>query len=121
MFGASAAMLVLGAAAAGPGKAAELDGRLLDLVVQLEAVQTRIDCLPVNLDLDDELASLQDEFWPIAEEIAAIAARTPEGMQAKARAVRLVWLAVDTPPDEDDCDMPKRLTFGLVRDMLGEG
>ena len=122
LFGTGAALLVLGTAPAGPNKAAELDARLLDLVAKLEAKQVSIDAVGDALGnnnkgwqaYSEELAS----FWPIADEIADTPARTSVGVQAKAKAVRLVWRSLEG--DDEDTNHSARHVLGLIRDLLGE-
>ena len=133
LFGASAAALAL-FGAAGESKAAELDGRLLALVAELEDVQAEIAALCAEdmalLDAPDKEAASQrmhelddiidaqqvNRFWPLADEIEETSARTPEGIQAKAKALRIVLDAVG----QDEGPVSRHM-LGLVRDVLGEG
>ena len=117
LFGASAAMLLLGSVGAGEGKAAELDGELLRLEAQLQAKNAEQDAFPHADDGSNWPAfeALQEEFWTIADQIEAIPARTPEGLQAKARAVLVVRQNLT---NEEDNPLWEQ-TAGLIRDLLG--
>ena len=117
LFSASAAAVVL-FGAAGAAKAVELDGVLLKRVAELEAVQARLDVLNAGPDdVDDLFRDALDEFWAVASLIAETPARTPEGLAAKARTLRLVHRSL-TSSEEGHI---ARHVLGLVRDMVGEG
>jgi len=114
LFGAGAGLMLLAAQAAGGAKAAELDGELLALEAELQALEKEADAAAWS----DDLNRILDRYWQIADRIGAIPARTPEGIQCKARVLRSVrnMLVV-----EDESDHISRHTLGLVRDLLGEG
>ena len=118
LFGASAALLVLGAAPAGPGKAAELDGELLEAAAAIAAIDRQLaawdtsDKEPTDADYQAE----QDDFWLFADRVRQLPARTPEGVQAKARVLRLVLKSVTSEDDAVGLHV-----HSLVRDLLGEG
>ena len=57
-----------------------------------------------------------DDYWMFARRVLQLPARTPEGLQAKARVLRSVYNSLS---GEDD-DVGQHIN-GLVRDLLGEG
>ncbi|MCB8878260.1 hypothetical protein [Acidisoma silvae] len=92
------AMLVLAAAAAGQAKAEELDGELLSLKSEFDASEEELGKLfaedevlpnqdPRIQDIRDREAVLVDRRREIREEMADLAARTPEGLCAKAAVI----------------------------------
>jgi hypothetical protein len=121
LFGSSAALLLLAAPAAGAEKAAELDGALIrmcdDFTFRNQAwgvLLRQIDAMPQGAAQDALQAqadALSGGYRERRMEIADIRARTPEGMQAKARAAAAE--CDDDPPP--DCD----IMWSLVNDLLG--
>ena len=94
----AAGLLLLGLA--GPGKAAELDGELLDLVEQLVAHLAERRAKLTTMTDEEQGLAYHEQFVAslrgsppladvLAEKIAGIPTKTPEGVRAKARA--LVW------------------------------
>ena len=76
------------------------------------------DNIPLQDVLDAELGDLQAAFWPIVERIVATPATTMEGIQAKARASRTVWLSVRLDPGTKG-SAHERLIFSLLADTAG--
>ena len=113
LFGAPAAMLLVGRAGAGEGKARELDGRLLGLTAELLAIHARADGLETQDD-DAALSDVLDDYWEIADQIEEIPARTPEGIQAKAR----VLLSVVEMVGQEEGALSDHMG-SLLRDILG--
>ncbi len=125
------AMLVLAAAAAGTDKAQELDGELLELSRESAELSTELDRInDMICDLPRRggdahplrVRELQasDRFCELRELIADLPARTPEGIQAKARVV----LAEFDGDDEYEqypgqYDPRGALALSLARDILG--
>jgi hypothetical protein len=106
------------------------DAALLALAGRLKGVQTRIseneaasaaclDDVAKQNDLDRELDGLQDQFWPIVDQIAGTAATTPEGQRAKAGAARAVWLSVRGAPEQSS-STADRIIFRLICEVAGE-
>ena len=118
LFGGSAGMLAM-FGLAGASKAAEVDGPLLDLVAELEAVQADIDVMNADStqDIDSAFDAALADFWEIADELVDIPARTPEGLRAKAKALGLVYRSLGESVDSH----VGRHLLGLVRDMTGDG
>ncbi len=118
LFGAGGALLVLGAAPAGPGKAAELDGELMEVAAGIAAIDrqfatwNKASASVSNAEWQEELAA----YWELADRVAGLPARTPEGLQAKARVLRSVY---DSLAGHQD-DRISEHVHSLVRDMLGE-
>jgi hypothetical protein len=114
-----AALVAPGTAAreAGPAKAEELDGELLACCARGHALEAQAAVMvassppvahcPVWAAADD----LQDEAYRLWDRAAEIPARTPEGMQAKARFV-LARL--------EDEGVASALALSLARDVLGK-
>ena len=105
------------------------DAALLALASQLKTVQARINANEAasaacpddeakQTVLDDDLDALQAEFWPIVNQIAAMAALTPAGQRAKAGTARDVWLAVRSKPSQDS-STADRVIFGLLCEIAG--
>ena len=124
LFGTVGAMLLLSAAEAGAAKAAELDGELLALCEAFQ--QINHDYVAANYDLtltQERSEFLYDERRKLVLQIVALAAKTPEGLVAKARAARAAMHA-DVPEylceTFFDCaDYHDLLADSLCRDMLG--
>jgi hypothetical protein len=126
LFGASAAILLIGSAGAGEAKAAELDGELIAACARftwLEGEYGRLCRLtdwpaehahtPADEALATEFEAVRDEQFELGEWLAETEPRTPEGMQAKAGAV-LAYLG-----DEQPDGMIGRLRLSVLRDMAG--
>ncbi len=117
LFGAPAGLLLLAAPAAGPAKAAELDGELIALTARLEAIEAEADAFPaVTNERWHEFDAVLDRYWDVADEIVAIPARTPEGIQCKARVLRSVRAMLTSQND----DAISQHMLGLIGDLLGE-
>lgn len=120
LFGTMGALLLLSAAEAGQAKAAELDGDLLalcDEAVALHETGTAawgtLDASELSgTDVEPEAAwnmvYAHSATWhDLCEQIAALPARTPEGLVGKAKVLRRV-VALEEP-----------LVASLCRDLLG--
>ncbi len=120
LFGTMGAMLLLTAAEAGPAKAAELDGQLLGLCDEAVALHAEnvaatdaIDAAGLRLSSEEGAAAWEAVYarsatWhDLCAEIAALPARTPEGLRGKAIVLRRV-VALEEP-----------LVASLCRDLLG--
>ena len=120
LFGTMGGLLLLSAAEAGSAKAAELDGELLALcdeavalhqesVAATDAIDTAN--LPFSSREDRaawEAVYVRSATWrELCEQIAALPARTPEGLVGKARVLRRV-VALEEP-----------MVASLCRDLLG--
>jgi hypothetical protein len=125
----SLAMLVLAAAAAGQAKAEELDGELLALCREFHdnnhefARLTDIYCYldsttPRGIEIDGKLAVIVERLHELRGEISDLAARTPEGIRAKA-AVVLVDLSEDSSGSMEPTDDQYWSAWSLARDVLG--
>ena len=118
MFGAGCALLVLGGAQAGAGKAAELDGELLEVAAGIAAIDrqfatwTKARASVSNAEWREELAA----YWELADRVTDLPARTPEGLQAKARVLRSVY---DSLAGHEG-DRISEHVHSLVRDVLRE-
>ena len=118
LFGTSAALLVLGVAPVGPDKASD-DTELLENAAAIAAIDRQLAEWNTTKsgisdeDRNEELAS----YWEFADRVLELPARTPEGLQAKARVLRSVHKGVSGR----ELDRVGEHVLGLVRDMLGEG
>ena len=126
LIGSSAAMLLAGAFEAGATKAAELDRDLIEASREyfaLEAEFIRIGHLEgeVPLSEGDELIAQGDALLEQQEAIraamVAAAARTPEGLRAKAAVLR-DWLQSNYERTEPGCSNDW-LAWSLCNDLLG--
>jgi hypothetical protein len=128
VFGASAAMLLMGATEAGAAKAAELDGELIALCAEVERLNTEEAGLIwaddaqnpryKTLGQPEALAALRAasaRLQDVLEQIAAMPARTPEGLRAKAQAVHAFFFGM---PPEGGCPAGDAL-WSLVCDVAG--
>ncbi len=120
LFGTMGALLLLTAVEAGPAKAAELDGELLGLCDEAVALHAEnvvatdsIDAAGLRLSSEEGAAAWEAVYarsatWhELCAEIAALPARTPEGLRGKAIVLRRV-VALEEP-----------LVASLCRDLLG--
>ncbi|MBP0446700.1 hypothetical protein J8J14_18140 [Roseomonas sp. SSH11] len=118
--GACAATLVMMAApAAGAAKAAELDGELIALLA--EARRQWREWQPTPLGPNATLADLttRPPWHALVIQAASMPARSPEGMRAKAEAVRW-WVLGDHQTTCDRFHTPQEwLAASLVDDLLG--
>jgi hypothetical protein len=94
------------------------DSRLIRQAAELQASQTALDAFdPAD---DDEFGSKMDaaltEFWRIAGEVEEARAHSMNGLQAKARVLRLVFEC--TRGDDDRYYAGHML--GLIRDLNAE-
>jgi hypothetical protein len=97
---------------------AEPDAHLLSLVADIERVQARIDVMNGEQEPDDAaFDGALAEFWTLADQIAVIPARAPEGIAGKAKTLRYVHQGLST----DQTGHIARHMLGLVRDLVGEG
>jgi hypothetical protein len=126
------AMMVLAAAAAGVDKAQEVDGHLLALCRESVELSTDLDRITDALcDMEPKreahpLAQRKREaaerFCELRQLIADLPARTPEGLQAKAR---VVLAEFDGDDDYErypgQYDPRGALALSLARDLLGKG
>ena len=125
------AMLVLAAAAAGSAKAEELDGELLARCTEFQAVEAEMDHIWETL--GDRLMAERDahplaqreteasgRYCELREIIADMPARTPEGLQAKARVVLSEFRGEDNSSDfPGQYDPRGALALSLARDLIG--
>ena len=92
LLGAASTLLLLGATEAGPAKAAELDGALLDAYrrwLPWEAERVAVRSLSMEDDIwDARFDAYTDPWHDGVDEIMAITARTPEGIRVKATVLR---------------------------------
>ena len=118
LFGTGAALLLLAPFAVGQSKAAELDGDLLALCALLEAQQAEVRRVADDPNDEDmiKLDAALDGWWETVDEITATPARTPEGVRAKAGAVRTAVVGTSG----DACPSVKAMLASLLTDMLGE-
>lgn len=122
------AMLVLAAAAAGQAKAEELDGELIALCKEYHRIEDRaraIDHLadasigsPENARWEEIIHPLIERRHEIRFDISNLTARTPEGLQAKARVV-LADLTAGADDRFISYDPQQALGHSLARDILG--
>ena len=116
LFGVAGAMMLLSAAEAGPAKAAELDGELLSCCAEADRLEALSAAMVVGLPSSGrcpiwtEGDRLGDEAYTLRERVAALPARTPEALQAKA-------LLVLTRLEDDG--LASSLALSLARDVLG--
>lgn len=122
------AALILGAAADGQAKAAELDGELLALCQEFHDLQAKMDAAdeaaedsrtgsPAHRLWEATIRPLVDRSHDVRFEIAELAARTPEGLQAKARVV-MADLADGADPKFLSYDPQQALGHSLARDIV---
>ena len=126
LFGAMGAMLLLTSAEAGPAKAAELDGELLECCAEMLAIDRESDRLwAVCLALPDDAMHHPafdahdahwdghgDRYWDLARRLRHMPARTPEGLRQKAAA------ALSAMP-ADDRGAGGNLVVSLLDDVMG--
>ena len=129
--GSGLAMLVLAAAAAGSAKEEELDGELLarcaefrDLDNELERINDVLgDMLMVERDahpLAQRETEASERYCELRELIADTAARTPEGIQAKAHIVLAEFRGEDNSGDfPGQYDPRGALALFLACDLIG--
>ena len=128
VLGSFGALLMLGAAEAGPAKAAELDGELLDAYrrwLPWDAERVAIRALPMeDATWEPRFDAYTDGWHDGMHEIMAIPARTPEGIRVKATVMRALLEnhvgfgepGRGTPP----CASPSEaFAWSLINDMLG--
>ncbi len=126
LFGAGAALLLLVPAAAGAAKADELDGELIRLCAEIPGCKATIDCYNRDSASDAEWEAADGRWDELVEQIIDTPARTPEGIRAKAAALRCSLhrhLRNSTNPDiglTDHADEEDLLAWSLVHDILGE-
>ena len=103
LLGAPATLLLIGCAAAGEAKAAELDGELIDACAAFQkaaAESKRLDNLPDSPDEEctEAGAAYNDALRAV---MACASPTTPEGVQGKAGAA-FTALRIDNEPDLGD-------------------
>ena len=119
LFGASAAMLLLGGAA-GAGKAEELDRELLAACVDYHRAHDAMDGPYVS----DEINDANSEAHAAAlDRVVGLSPRTPVGLQAKAavayRALMdsvLIYLAI---PWREQASREQMIALDVLSDFLG--
>jgi hypothetical protein len=121
MFGAAAALLLAAPWTMGEAQANEPDGELLRLCARLERWdRERKRMNREDLDghdyTDEELDAVLDPWWETVVEITETPARTPEGVRAKAGAVRMAIVGTSG----DSCPQVTAMVASLLSDMLGE-
>jgi hypothetical protein len=90
--------------------------RLRRLCAELDRCQAAIDRLSPDGPADGDLDAAWDAWWTIVEAITLTPAATPQALQSKARAVRLVMAAVG----KDRSPEASALLASLLADLLGE-
>jgi hypothetical protein len=126
LFGTVGAMMLLTAAEAGQAKAAELDGDLLALCAEAGELDKETDRLydiftegvvgsPVESAAYAQLHAVNGRWHETIRAIAAMPARTPEGLRAKAA----MTLAAMPQEQKDDPDPFVLVAMSLFDDMLG--
>ena len=117
----AASMLLMAAPAAGPTKADELDGELLALLTEAKRLCQEWQTTP-RLPQPPTMADfLAPNAWePLILRACTLPARTPEGMRAKAEAVR--WWVLGEVTACDHLHAPQEhLAVSLVNDLLAVG
>lgn len=128
IVGSGASLLLLSAAAAGQAKAEELDGELLAACAEFTRAEERlvfIDTHPSGLSVgdprldiwEDGIADANQAWDDAALAVAALRARTPEGVWAKAAAAAAAYRRSVT--DDDDPPADHALIGSLFDDLLG--
>lgn len=122
------AMLVLAAAAAGQTKAEEMDGEMIGLCQEYHRIEDLLRAIDHLADAPTgsaEYARWKETVPPLVErryelrfDISRFTARTPEGLQAKARVV-LADLAAGADARFISYDPQQALGHSLARDILG--
>ena len=130
LFGTMGAMFLLTAAEAGPAKAAELDGELLECCAAAMAIDRESNRLwdaavaaaadspaghPAWRAYDDNEDATLGEWHDLVHQISDTPARTPEGLRMKAAVARSA-MPGERKDDLAPCD---RLALSLYADMLG--
>ncbi len=116
LFGTMGAMLLLSAAEAGTAKAAELDGELLECCAEADALEVTAKAMTKGVPSSgrspewEAADALREEAYDLRERAVELPARTPEGLQAKARVV-LERLEKEGQATE--------MAHSLARDVLG--
>jgi len=116
----TASMVLMPAPAAGPVKADELDGELLALLTEAKRLcqEWQNAPRPKTPTMADFLAP--SPWDSLIKQAAAIPARTPDGMRAKAEAVR--WWVLGSMTACDHLHAPQEhLAISLVNDLLSRG
>ncbi|WP_284945337.1 hypothetical protein [Acidisoma cladoniae] len=124
-----ASMLILMAAEAGVAKAEELDGQLLALCAEYHEKEDEFDRLsdifdaldradPEHRRIDAVFTPLVGRIHEIRDEVSEIAARTPEGLRAKAK-VSLRELAHGGNLGGGPANEADRVVWSLCCDLLG--
>ena len=123
LFGGASALHLAGEAEYGTAGCAEHDAELLTLADKLAALDERrielikaVDTATTNFECRQRKAALEtvDEQWDeLAEQMEEIPARTPAGLDAKARTLQrlLRRLGID--------ELEHRLAASLVGDLIG--
>lgn len=129
---AGVAMLVLAAAAAGQAKAEELDGELLSLKAEFDGTERELDLLsaedeaisnndPRIRGIRSREAVLVSRRREIREEMADLAALTPEGMRAKAAVIFIDFRGRADNRYPLSYSPEAAIVASLARDLLGRG
>ena len=128
VLAAAAAAAALPALAAPAGTQVSPDAELLRLLAEMDALQRQADpifdrawALPSSSAEGKELLAraygLMDIWHERKRQVAALPARTTEGLRAKAKmAMTFVDLHADGTPSEDDM-----ITWSVLRDVLARG
>jgi hypothetical protein len=129
VFGASAALLLVGATEAGAAKANELDGALLAAAKRIEALEAEerrlqplYDVMPPTPESEHyeaECDALRDERKEVLDYLAETPARTPEGLRAKALALVAFWGGPDGRHELDLISAHQRLEWSLIKELAG--
>ncbi|MBP0445025.1 hypothetical protein J8J14_09555 [Roseomonas sp. SSH11] len=116
----AATLTMMAASAAGAAKAAELDGELIALLDEARRLCREEDAQPLTAKTFADFACRQP-WQDLVERAARMPARTPEGLRAKAEAVRW-WVLSDHRTACDRFNVPQEwLAVSLVEDLLGRG
>jgi len=118
----AASMGLIPAPAAGPTTAGELDGELLALLTEAKRLCQEWQSAPMPTQPWTLAEIIAPNPWePLIRQAAALPARTPEGMRAKAEAVRW-WVLGDGMDACDRLHAPQEhLAVSLVNDLRSGG
>ena len=117
VFGTMGALLLLTAAEAGTTKAVELDGELLECCAEAAALEAHARALTKGIPSSgrspewEAADAMLEEAYDLRERAIELPARTPEGLQAKAKVV--------AARINDDDPIVMGMAFSIARDVLG--
>ena len=125
LFGSGAALLLMAPVAS--GKAAELDGELLAVCAEFDALERQLNAMHTGganaiADHDERDAAqrpLQERQSDLLDRMCELPARTPEGVLAKARSLDLWDKGQIEENGTADGYWDERMLASLMRDLLG--